>query len=63
VHSGGCRRTIVPLLLLVELLGVDYEPAAEILRLRRGTVASRLHAARRRLRAALVAEGVWDADD
>lgn len=50
------------LLLLVELLGVDYESAARILGLKRGTVASRLHAARRRLGAALVAEGVRDAD-
>lgn len=49
-------------LLLVDLLGLDYEQAASVLEVRRGTVASRLNAARRRFRAALVAEGVRDAE-
>jgi RNA polymerase sigma-70 factor, ECF subfamily len=48
-------------LLVVDLLGLDYERAGSVLDLRRGTVASRLNAARRRFRAALVAEGVRDA--
>jgi RNA polymerase sigma-70 factor (ECF subfamily) len=48
-------------LLLVDLLGLDYEAAASILETRRGTIASRLNAARRRFREALVAEGVRDA--
>jgi RNA polymerase sigma-70 factor, ECF subfamily len=49
-------------LLLVDLLGLDYEGAASVLGVRRGTVASRLNAARRRFRAALVAEGVRDGE-
>ncbi|MHB8470119.1 MAG: RNA polymerase sigma factor [Gaiellaceae bacterium] len=48
-------------LMLVELLGLDYEAAATVLDVRRGTVASRLNAARRRFREALFAEGVRDA--
>jgi DNA-directed RNA polymerase specialized sigma24 family protein len=48
--------------LLVDLVGLDYERAASVLGVRRGTVASRLNAARRRFRATLVAEGVRDAD-
>ncbi len=48
-------------LLLVELLGLDYESAASVLGIRRGTVASRLNHARARFREALVAEGVRDA--
>jgi RNA polymerase sigma-70 factor (ECF subfamily) len=39
--------------LLVDLLGFDYEAAAEALAIPRGTVASRLSAARRRLREVL----------
>lgn len=57
-------RTLEPgdrsLLLLVEVLGLDYEAAASVLRLRRGTVASRLNRARGRFRSALEAEGVRD---
>lgn len=49
-------------LLLVDLLGLDYGAAASVLELRRGTVASRLNAARRRFREALIAEGVRDAE-
>jgi RNA polymerase sigma-70 factor (ECF subfamily) len=49
------------LLLLVELVGLDYETAAGVLRLRRGTVASRLNRARARFRESLEAEGVRDA--
>ena len=37
-------------LLLVDLFGFDYEGAAAVLRVPRGTVASRLNAARRRFR-------------
>jgi RNA polymerase sigma-70 factor, ECF subfamily len=40
-------------LLLVDVLGFDYETAAAALRVPRGTVASRLHAARARLREVL----------
>src|SRR5205085_305806 len=40
-------------LLLVDLLGLDYHTAAGVLRIPRGTVASRLNAARGRLRSAL----------
>src|SRR4051812_45264380 len=40
-------------LLLVDLLGFDYETAAAVLQVPRGTVASRLNTARRRFRAAL----------
>ena len=40
-------------LLLVDLAGLPYETAAAVLDLPRGTVASRLNAARRRLRSAL----------
>jgi RNA polymerase sigma-70 factor, ECF subfamily len=47
-------------LVLVEVLGWNYEAVARELRLPRGTVASRLNAARRRFREALVAEGVRD---
>jgi RNA polymerase sigma-70 factor (ECF subfamily) len=39
--------------LLVDLIGLDYETAAAALRVPRGTVASRLHAGRARLRDAL----------
>jgi RNA polymerase sigma-70 factor (ECF subfamily) len=39
--------------LLVDLIGLDYEAAAAVLRVPRGTVASRLNAARRRLREVL----------
>jgi RNA polymerase sigma-70 factor (ECF subfamily) len=42
-------------LLLVDLLGFDYEGAAAVLRVPRGTVASRLNAARRRFRESLEA--------
>ncbi len=42
-------------LLLVDLLGFDYAEAAAVLRVPRGTVASRLNAARRRLRERLEA--------
>ncbi|HVS85692.1 MAG TPA: sigma-70 family RNA polymerase sigma factor [Gaiellaceae bacterium] len=49
-------------LLLIELLGLDYETAASVLGARRGTVASRLNRARSRFRAALEAEGVRDGD-
>jgi RNA polymerase sigma-70 factor (ECF subfamily) len=45
-------------LVLVELLGLDYDTAARVLGLRRGTVASRLSRARERFRAALLEEGV-----
>jgi RNA polymerase sigma-70 factor, ECF subfamily len=48
-------------LLLVDLLGLDYEHAASMLDVRRGTVASRLNRARRRFREALILEGVRDA--
>lgn len=40
-------------LLLVDVLGVDYETAASVLKVPRGTVASRLNSARSALRAAL----------
>ena len=43
-------------LLLVDLLGFDYEGAAAVLRVPRGTVASRLNAARRRFRELLEAD-------
>lgn len=43
--------------LLVDLIGFDYETAASVLRIRRGTVASRLNAARAALRAALGEDG------
>ena len=50
-------RTLQPsdraVLLLVDLLGFDYEEAAEVLGIPRGTVASRLNAARTRFRTAL----------
>jgi len=50
-------RTLQPsdraVLLLVDLLGFDYEEAAEVLGVPRGTVASRLNAARTRFRRAL----------
>jgi RNA polymerase sigma-70 factor, ECF subfamily len=49
-------------LLLVDLLGLEYEVVASVLEVRRGTVASRLNMARRRFRAALVAEGVRGAE-
>jgi len=39
--------------LLVDMVGFDYETAATVLRIRRGTVASRLNAARAALRSAL----------
>ena len=39
--------------LLVDVVGFDYETAAAVLRIRRGTVASRLNAARTSLRVAL----------
>lgn len=42
-------------LLLVDLLGFDYEGAASVLRVPRGTVASRLSSARRRFRQSLEA--------
>ncbi|HEY3946837.1 MAG TPA: RNA polymerase sigma factor [Solirubrobacteraceae bacterium] len=44
------QRAVV---LLVDLVGFDYEATARILRIPRGTVASRLNAARTRLRVAL----------
>jgi RNA polymerase sigma-70 factor (ECF subfamily) len=44
------RRAVV---LLVDLIGFDYESAAAVLGIPRGTVASRLNAARARLREAL----------
>lgn len=47
-------------LLLVELVGLDYERAGRVLGVRRGTVASRLNTARRRFREALIREGVRD---
>jgi RNA polymerase sigma-70 factor, ECF subfamily len=50
-------------LLLVDLVGLDYETTAGVLKLKRGTVASRLNHARRRFRDALVLEGVVDARD
>jgi RNA polymerase sigma-70 factor (ECF subfamily) len=40
-------------ILLVDLIGLDYDTAALVLHVPRGTVASRLHAARARLREAL----------
>lgn len=43
-------------LLLVDLFGFDYEGAAAVLRVPRGTVASRLNAARRRFRELLEAD-------
>ena len=42
--------------LLVDLVGLDYETAAAALRIPRGTVASRLNAARSLLRAAFAAQ-------
>jgi RNA polymerase sigma-70 factor, ECF subfamily len=39
--------------LLVDLIGLDYESAAAVLRVPRGTIAWRLHAARRALREVL----------
>jgi len=42
-------------LLLVDLVGLAYDEAAEVLHVPRGTVASRLNAARTRLREAFVA--------
>jgi RNA polymerase sigma-70 factor, ECF subfamily len=50
-------------LLLVDLVGLDYEAAARVLKIKRGTVASRLNHARRRFRDALVHEGVVDAGE
>jgi RNA polymerase sigma-70 factor, ECF subfamily len=48
-------------LLLVDLIGLDYEAAAEALRIPRGTVASRLHTARSLLRVAFASlEGNGD---
>jgi RNA polymerase sigma-70 factor (ECF subfamily) len=47
--------------LLVDLAGFDYEAAASVLGVPRGTVASRLNAARSRLRAALRDAGGSDA--
>ncbi len=44
-------------LLLVDLLGFDYSSAASVLRVPRGTVASRLSAARRRFRESLETDG------
>jgi RNA polymerase sigma-70 factor, ECF subfamily len=44
--SEGARAVV----LLVDLIGLDYEAAAEALGIPRGTVASRLNAARARLR-------------
>ena len=40
-------------LLLVDLIGFSYEEAADVLRIPRGTVASRLHAARAHFRGAI----------
>ena len=57
--SAGDRSV----LLLVDLLGLDYAGAAAVLKIKRGTVASRLSHARRRFREALVEEGVVDAGD
>lgn len=48
--------------LLVDLIGFDYETAASILRVPRGTVASRLNAARAQLRAAF-AQAEEDRDE
>lgn len=45
-------------IVLVDLLGLDYEAAAKALRVPSGTVASRLHKARTELRAALLRAGV-----
>jgi RNA polymerase sigma-70 factor (ECF subfamily) len=50
-------------LLLVDFVGLDYEAAAGVLKIKRGTVASRLNHARRRFGDALVHEGVVDAAD
>lgn len=49
------------LLLLVDLVGFEYPDVAHLLDVPRGTVASRLNAARRRFRDALVREGDRDA--
>lgn len=46
--------------LLVDVLGFDYEDAATTIGVPRGTLAYRLSVARQRLREALVAEGVRD---
>jgi RNA polymerase sigma-70 factor (ECF subfamily) len=45
-------------LLLVELAGLDYDAAAKVLRVPRGTAASRASRARERFRAALREEGI-----
>jgi len=52
------QRAVV---LLVDLAGFDYEAAASVLGVPRGTVASRLNAARSRLRTALREENGSDA--
>jgi RNA polymerase sigma-70 factor (ECF subfamily) len=44
---GADSRTV---LVLVEILGLDYREAAEVIGISPGTLASRLHAARKRLR-------------
>ena len=41
------------MILLVDLIGLDYDTAALVLRIPRGTVASRLNVARAQLREAL----------
>jgi RNA polymerase sigma-70 factor (ECF subfamily) len=46
----GARAVV----LLVDVIGLDYETAASALRIPRGTVASRLNGARARLRATLL---------
>lgn len=48
------------LLLLVDVLGLEYKAAADIVGVPRGTLAWRLSVARGRLREALVLEGVRD---
>jgi RNA polymerase sigma-70 factor, ECF subfamily len=57
-HAVAAALSALPVdaraaILLVDLIGLDYETAASALRIPRGTVASRLHAARAQLRAAL----------
>jgi RNA polymerase sigma-70 factor (ECF subfamily) len=54
-HLKPKERAVV---LLVDLVGLDYEDAANALRIPAGTVASRLNRARRAMRGALLREGI-----
>jgi RNA polymerase sigma-70 factor (ECF subfamily) len=55
---GEIKPRARAVVLLVDLVGLDYETAAKALRIPAGTVGSRLNNARRELRAALLRGGV-----